>query len=552
VPGVKAFPGPSYGPVIGSAAPWTPDACANTSEYTNVGDWVSIPLSTAAINAWTYGTQPDYGLAVYGPTGAMSWRVYGSDNLSGGEPYLQVTYSDQAPQINNQWPPNGYAAPTLTPELIAGASVPSGSTATQALQYDFQVYNSAGTKVADSGLVANGDWSVPAGDLTWSQTYYWTVEAYDGQVYSPEPPWQALSTSVPQPLITSTLSQNTSGTGYEPVSGNYTTESTDASVATSGPALDVTRDYNSLDWRMASAFGSGWSSAFDAQAAEQDGATGALASVTVTYPDGAQVGFGKNSNGTFSPPSGRFATLASVSGGGYMLTDKNDTVYSFTHLIGTTAGASTYGITSVTDARGRALTFTWSGNQVTTMTSGTSARALHLTWSTPSGAVKAHVATVATDPVTVGQAATALTWTYNYSGDELASVCPPTSATACTKYAYGTGSQFQTAALDAGPQSLWPLTEASGTVAHSAVLANEGTDNATYSNVTLGASGPLAGSSATAASFNGSTSYVALPSGLVSGASFESMSLWFKTTSTNEVLFSYSANPVTAASTTGS
>jgi RHS repeat-associated protein len=549
VTGVKTYPGPSYGSAIGSAAISTPNACANNSLYTNVGDWVAVPLSASAINAWTYGTQPDYGLAVYGATGALTWRIYGSDNLAGYEPYLQITYSDQAPQINNQWPPNGYAAQTLTPELIAGASTPAGSTATQALQYDFMVYNSAGTKVADSGLVASGDWSVPAGDLTWSQTYYWTVDAYDGQVYSPQPPWQALSTVVPQPLISSTLSQNPSGNGYDPASGNYTMESTDASVASVGPSLDVVRSYNSLNWRTTGAFGSGWSSVFDVRASEQYSAAGALASVTVTYPDGSQVGFGKNADGTFSQASGRFATMATVSGGGYTLTDKNDTVYTFTHLIGTTSGASAYGITSVADAAGRTVTFTWSANEITTMTSGTSGRALHLTWATPSGAGAAHVATVSTDAVISGQAA--LTWTYTYSGDELATVCPPTSSSACTKYSYSTGSQFQTAALDAGPQSLWSLTETSGTVAHSAVLANEGTDNATYANVTLGAAGPLAGSSATAASFNGSTSHVALPPSLVAGASFESMSMWFKTTSANEVLFSYSKDAITASSTTG-
>ena len=286
-------------------------------------------------------------------------------------------------------------------------------------------------------------------------------------------------------------------------------------MATAGPGLDVTRDYNSRDWRLAGAFGSGWSSVFDAQAAEQDAASGTLTSVTVTYPDGSQVGFGKNSNGTFSPPSGRFATLATVSGGGYTLTDKNETVYSFTHLLGTVSGAATYGITSVTDAVGRAVTFTWTGNEITTMNSATSGRALHLTWSTPGGAADPHMATVATDPVTAGQSSTALTWTYNYSGDELSSVCPPTSSSTCTRYAYGAGSQFQVAALDAGPQSVWPLTEASGTIAHSSVLANEGTDNATYDNVTLGAPGPLAGSTATAASFNGSSSFAALPASLV-------------------------------------
>ena len=74
--------------------------------------------------------------------------------------------------------------------------------------------------------------------------------------------------------------------------------------------------------------------------------------------------------------------------------------------------------------------------------------------------------------------------------------------------------------LDSGPHAYWRLDETSGSgTAADSVLANEGTDNATYSAVTLGQdAGPLAGSSATAATFNGTSSYVTLPQGLVSAA----------------------------------
>jgi hypothetical protein len=72
---------------------------------------------------------------------------------------------------------------------------------------------------------------------------------------------------------------------------------------------------------------------FDAKAAEQYDASGAVQSVRVTYPDGSEVGYGKNSDGSFSPPQGRFATFKSVTGG-YTLTDKNDTVYTFTQSLG--------------------------------------------------------------------------------------------------------------------------------------------------------------------------------------------------------------------------
>ena len=90
----------------------------------------------------------------------------------------------------------------------------------------------------------------------------------------------------------------------------------------------------------------------------------------------------------------------------------------------------------MTDSNGMAETFTYAAGQLTAITNNTSGRALHLTWSTPTGATAAHVATVSTDPVTVGQPSTALTWNYGYTGDLLTSVCPPGTTTACTTYKY--------------------------------------------------------------------------------------------------------------------
>ena len=99
-----------------------------------------------------------------------------------------------------------------------------------------------------------------------------------------------------------------------------------------------------------------------------------------------------------------------------------------------------------------------------------------------------------TDPATPGSASTALTWTYSYSGDTLTAVCPPTSPGSCTNYSYTAGSHFPSAVLDAGPRSYWRMDDTSGSTAASAVTANEGSDNGTYANVTLGQPGPLAGS----------------------------------------------------------
>ena len=543
--GVTAYPGPSYGASIGNLTPTVPDACANTAANRSVGDWVTVPLTTTTFQGWANGTTADDGLAVYAATtDADHWKQFGSFNDPGYTPYLTLTYTGNvAPQIYQQYPLNNASEQTTTPELDALGF----DDATSALKYDFQIYNTSDTKVVDSGLVTSGDWPVPAGDLAWGQTYYWTVQAYDGSLYSAAPAWEAMSIDVPQPVITSSLSQNSSDQGFDPSIGNYTTSDTDADVSTVGPALEVDRDYNSRDPRWTGAFGAGWSSIFDAKATEQYNASGAVTSVVVTYPDGSEVGFGKNSNGTFTPPSGRFATFASVTGGGYTLTDKNDTVYTFTQSLGSGA----YGITSVADADARAVKFTWTSGEITEMQSAVSGRALHLTWSTPTGAAAPHVATVYSDPVSGTDQSTDLTWQYSYTGDQLTSVCDPADYAHCTTYAYASGSQYSNAALDLGPHSLWTLGESSGTTAASSVTANEGTDDATYANVTLGQPGPLAGSSATAAGFNGTSSSLLLPDSLANATDSESLSMWFKTSTAGGVLFSYNSQPLDSASLTG-
>jgi RHS repeat-associated protein len=544
---LTTYPGPSYGASIGNLTPSVPAGCANSGGDLSKGNWVTVPLATATLTNWAKNGASDYGLALYAATNdSLHWKQFDSMN-SDWAPYLSLTYTTYLlPSISYQYPGNGASAGTLTPILSAEGSIDPNEEPAQSLKYDFQITDASGTKLADSGAIAASDWTVPAGKLAWGKSYYWTVQAYDGTNYSVNNAWNSLTTTVPQPAITSSLSQNSDGHGFDGAIGNYTTSATDAQVAVVGPTLDVVRDYNSRDPRVTGAFGAAWSSVFDSRASERYDSTGAVQSVVVTYPDGSEIGYGKNSNGTFSPPQGRFATFKSVTGG-YSLTDKNDTTYTFTQSL----GSGNYGITAISDALGRAVNFAWTSGEITTMTSVASSRALHLTWSTPAGATVAHVQTVATDPVTPGQTATALTWTYGYSGDQLTSACPPGTTTACTKYAYQGGSSYQTQILDEGATNYWPLSEASGTTANDAVLANEGADNATYANVTLGQAGPFTGGSGTAAQFNGTSSLLTLPSlHMGTGPSF-TYSLWFKTTTANGVLVSASDNPLQATSTFG-
>ena len=555
------YPGPAYGT---QDATWSgtapPDACANTSGETGYGGWVVLPMNSAGLsllNQWTANSAANYGFAVVSsltsPAGFMQFDSYNDSNVptnQGGvchgdcRPYLQLTYStsasDVAPQVNSMYPPTNSNVPTLTPELIAAAS-DADTYPDVTPQYKFTVYNAAGTTtIASSGLVSSGDWTVPAGDLAWGQSYSWSVQAYDGDLYSPNPQLQTFTTAVPQPLVTSQLSQNPSGPGFNPQTGNWTSSATDADVPTAGPSLSIERDYNSADPRMSGAFGAAWSSVLDMKVSPgQDGSAGTAVTQVVTYPDGEEVGFGLNSDGaTYSPPPGRYATLAAVSGG-FTLTDKNDTVYTFTQAL----GSGVYGISSITDASGRKETFAYNASSQVTLVTAASGRTLTISWATPSGAAYAHVSSVVTNQATAGQPSTAQTWTYNYSGDRLASACPPASTTKCTTYSYTSGSDYPDAVLDSGPYSYWPLNETSGGFAYSSVLAHEETDDAFYSAVTLGQdTGPLPGSTATAATFNGTSAVVDLRDNLVTAAQDQTISLWFKTTSTAGVLWSSSAD----------
>jgi hypothetical protein len=158
------------------------------------------------------------------------------------------------------------------------------------------------------------------------------------------------------------------------------------------------------------------------------------------------------------------------------------------------------------------------------------------------------VSTVATDPVTSTDPGSALTWSYSYSADQLTKVCPPTSSTSCTGYGYTTVSQYANVAQNAAPHSYWRLGDAASGTAGDAALANENTDAGAYHNVSASASA-LPGSTAQSASLDGVSSFVDLKSNLVNSTDYQTVSLWFKTTVANGVLFSYQADPITNGTT---
>ena len=481
------------------------------------------PNTSVTLNAWVEPIAPGTGYQV-------RWDMLkdgGGSFSSTGVPTGAISFDVPAapPVLRKVFPLNNDVQGTLTPTLYASGEDldrhPAG-----ALQYRFQLCG--GTPATPVGCVDSGwstktSWAVPAGNLTWNKDYHWTATARDaGSTVGPVagPFW--LSTAVPQPAITSHLAAASATAGAPGVDahvGNYATSATDAVVNTVGPPLAVTRTYNSLDPRTKAAFGAGWSSPFDVGVAPDNDGSG---NVVVTLANGQQVRFGKNPDGTFSSPQGRFATLLPVTGGGWKLREKTGMVSTFD-----AAGK----LTQVADRHGRAQTLTYSGGLLATARDTTSGRTLGFTWS------GGHVTRVTTDPVTSG--GSPLVWTYTYTGDQLVKLCGPTSATACTTYAHTTGSHYRSSVLGHSPRAYWRLGEAAGaTTAASAVDVNQGNDQAAFSGVTLGAAGMLSGTTDTAASFNGTSSFLRVPDNLVRGSPYLAVELWFKTTSSG-VLFAY-------------
>jgi RHS repeat-associated protein len=449
---------------------------------------------------------------------------------------------DIPPVVQELYPPNGYQAQTLTPQLWARAvdiDAPPGSS----LQYKFEVceQDSAGNPVTctTSAYQTSPAWTVTAGRLSWSKAYLWRAFVKDATSEVPSPR-SALLTAVPQPEVTSHLAGAPYGTPdreFDPQVGNFSTAAVDAPVTTIGPELTLVRTYNSLDPRRDLLFGAGWSTRYDMRVVPDNDGSGNL---VVTYPDGQEVRFGKNPDGTFAAPQGRVASLTPDGSGGWKLADKSGTTYQF---------VASGRLTKISDAASHSIVLTYNTSdgklakaQVSNSQTNTAGRALQFIWS------GTHVAEVRTDPVNGAP----LSWTYTYTGDLLNKVCAPGSA--CTTYAYAPGSHYRSAVADDRPDSYWRLGESQGTGAASDVLVNLGKDRGEYKNgVTLGQAGALPGTSDTAASFNGSSHYVDLPKGTLKKSRDAAVELWFKVpnTSPGGPLVGYQDKAVGQTSTLG-
>ncbi|RKE05089.1 RHS repeat-associated protein [Streptomyces sp. TLI_171] len=106
----------------------------------------------------------------------------------------------------------------------------------------------------------------------------------------------------------------------------------------------------------------------------------------------------------------------------------------------------------------------------------------------------------------------------------------------------GSEQQYRSAVLSSRPSGYWRLSEGTASQAFNTVAPARTTpDNGTYSNVALGAAGPISGT--TSAGFDGTTSWAELPAAHVPTTGTGALALWFKTTKPG-VLLGYQSFPL--------
>jgi len=162
--------------------------------------------------------------------------------------------------------------------------------------------------------------------------------------------------------------QSTKGDPVDCASGDFYHTFSDASIPGYGPALDLTRTYNSLEASTEGIFGYGWTSSYESRlVVNEDG------SITVTEADGSQVTATSDGMGGFVVPAWADSTLVQNEDGTYTFVRQQAQTFTFNSSGQLTSIADANGATTalayssgkldtVTDPSGRTLTFAYGSN----------------------------------------------------------------------------------------------------------------------------------------------------------------------------------------------
>jgi RHS repeat-associated protein len=506
------------------------------------GGFVTLPIDGSRLTAWKNGLENFYGVTVRASeTDSHGWKRFWSSNYTGDQnkwPYLYINYVPGAPTyLQGVLPTPGGTVDTLTPTLNANYFNPTGTN-----WFKFKVCN--GTPPSEAGCSPETGWltsptyQVPAGAISsWNKPWFWELQVSNGYAHTN---WMTFTSTslVTQPGVTAHLAGAPEGSempGVNPQPGNYATTVTDAAVSVAGPALSLTRTYNSQDIRTDGAFGPGWSTPWDQRLVVEADGTG---NVLLTQPTGLQARLGRNPDGSYSPPLGQTLDVKQNTDGSWTVRDPSGYRRTFDP-----SGR----IASVIDPNQRTQLFAYDAyGHVTAVTDAASGRALHVTWT--GTALSDHIATVSTDPPASGQSA--LTWSYSYTGGVLSQVCTPLAAGSCTAYNYNPYlAPYRSVVLNDNPAGYWTMSETSGTTMANIAALNPGDLNASAVGVSLGAAGMVSGSPDPAGGFNaGSNSRLELPQNTFNTTNRLAMEVWFRTgTGQGGVLFGEQDQPMFAA-----
>ncbi|HEY4027967.1 MAG TPA: DNRLRE domain-containing protein, partial [Candidatus Dormibacteraeota bacterium] len=391
----------------------------------------------------------------------LNGQPYWFSSFGGVAPVNRSYHSDQPPtQAVLGSPANGLSLISVTPTLTASSTDPDGPR----LQYRFWICDQPSLQppanCVDSNWIDASSWTVPRGRLAWGTTYYWSAYVTDNAP-GPHGGLSKYATIGPPPPFSYTpklpVTQPEWSFGYDPyvsyqggvntALGNYVYSTTDLSIPTVGPPLQLTRAYNSMDrdtglglkppsqgggtYGFGRWFGVGWSSTYETKMTfDQAG------NAQVDYPDGRREFLISNGDGSYQPAFGFVSNVTQVvvlEGGVsrllfYKLTHRNRSVWQFT---------PDGRLDSVTDPYGRKVQLTWNNpaNDCCTsvvITDQTSGRTLTVNFSAP-GDKNGRVTSIVTSPVTVNGLSQQLAWKYTYdANNQLATACDP--AGACTTY----------------------------------------------------------------------------------------------------------------------
>jgi YD repeat-containing protein len=370
----------------------TTDFTSFTTKAT-VGQPIGVPvlqttshfgIAKLASGAWILGwlwtsTNNEFGVA--GSFGYPTVRVATSTNLStwSSATELHLPYSQRWPEsvALAQDPSSGtiYAAfeqhdapydtylvmrtstngTSWTTQTVVGYDRSAAADGTQGYSAAYATLV-AGSMVAGSGVTAGGGSVQSYGDGSWenpASCQSFTPQAVGGTT-EPLPVGCGDTTPELTPPATNCLSE--CAQPVNAVTGYQYTSATDLVVPGRGDLpLDITRTYTSYRGVLgqSGAFGVGWSWTYGAKAV-----TLADGSVAIVAPDGKRSLFWKTGS-TWSAAPNVLDTLASRSGGGYVLTRHDQVVWEF-NADGTLA--------SIADRNGNTTTLAYSGGQITTIT----------------------------------------------------------------------------------------------------------------------------------------------------------------------------------------